>query len=133
MFREFAVSKSGLAAAIEHVRQSCDQLGLSGDVANPLCVILDEMVGNMMMHGQLGEGSVFALSIGRSGPSGELVLRDRGPSFDPVHWPPDDREGPGGRGLLIARSLADRMDYDRVGEENRLTVTVAAKPRAVEG
>ena len=128
MFLEFAVSQSGLAAAIEHVLQSCDRLGVSRDVANPLCVILDEMVGNMMMHGGQGEGAVFALSVVRSGPSAELILCDWGPSFDPVHWPPDNREGPGGRGLVIARSLADHMAYDRIDQQNRLTVRIAPKP-----
>ena len=127
MFREFAVSRSGLASAIEYVMQTCADQGLGDDIAHPLCVILDETVGNLMAHSALTEKDFFYVGITAQGCECALTIRDRGAAFDPVHWPPDGRKGPGGFGIQLIKSLAHDVRYERMEDSNQLTATVRPK------
>ncbi|MEM0943621.1 MAG: ATP-binding protein [Pseudomonadota bacterium] len=128
MFREFAVSRAGLASAIEAVKQRCQEMGIGPEIANPVCIILDEMVGNMMMHGDLGEASQFTVEVDREEGGARIVISDPGAAFDPLSWPPDSRSGPGGRGIALVKGLASRLAYARSGEQNVLTAWVWPKP-----
>ena len=127
MFRDFIASQAGLAAAIDFVQARCGELGLANDVTYPLCVILDEMIANLMMHGHAESDSQFQVAIAREGDGAWMQIKDTGAPFDPVHWPPVDRSGPGGHGLQIAKGLANRMTHELIEGGNLLTVTVLPK------
>lgn len=127
MFREFAVSRAGLASAIDHVQETCRALGAGSDIANPLCVILDEMIGNLMTHGQVGPDQVFGLRLTACEAGAELAIRDTGPAFDPLTWPRDGRTGPGGQGIAITKGLAHEVSYARDGPFNLLTAKISSQ------
>ncbi|MEM7176849.1 MAG: ATP-binding protein [Pseudomonadota bacterium] len=124
MIREFAVSQSGLKTALDSVKASCRELKIDDQVANRLCVIVDETVANMLMHGDLDETSEFLLALSHLDSGARLEIRDPGSAFDPIHWPPGGHRGPGGQGIAIARGLAHDITYTRNGEHNVLTVSV---------
>ena len=59
-----------------------------------------------------------------------LVLEDDGHEFNPVTAPepdlnlPTEQRAPGGLGIHLIRHLVEKVDYERCGGRNRLTVTI---------
>ncbi|MBY8977382.1 ATP-binding protein [Rhodobacteraceae bacterium NNCM2] len=127
MIREFAVSQLGLKTALDSVKQSCRELQIDDQVANRLCVIVDETVANMLMHGGLDADAEFHLALSQLDSGARLEIRDPGTAFDPIHWPPVGHSGPGGRGITLTRGLAHDISYTRHGDHNVLTVSVFEK------
>ncbi|MEM7237740.1 MAG: hypothetical protein AAF501_07955, partial [Pseudomonadota bacterium] len=62
MIRGFAVSQLGLKTALDSVKETCRELQINDEVANRLCVIVDETVANMIMHGGLTDSEEFRLA-----------------------------------------------------------------------
>ena len=124
MIRDFAVSNAGLTDALDTVQHVCRENDVSDSVATRLCVIVDETVGNMMMHGGLSKEQTFELEIELIDGGARLSISDPGTAFDPVHWPPDGHSGPGGRGIALTKGLASDLAYSRRGNRNVLTVGV---------
>ena len=106
--------------------------GLSDRQGRRLRLAVEELVANIVVHGYGEQG----------GPAGELELEggvepghvwlrviDAAPPFDPtrVSAPLDlarplSQRRPGGLGLYLARSAADRLSYEYVGGRNRVTI-----------
>lgn len=126
MIRDFAVSQSGLKMALDSIKDSCRELRIDDEVANRLCVIVDETVANMIMHGGLTDSTEFRLALFRIEGGARLEISDPGTEFDPVHWPPDGHSGPGGRGIALTKGLAHAIDYTRTDDRNVLIVSVLA-------
>ncbi|MEM7505326.1 MAG: ATP-binding protein [Pseudomonadota bacterium] len=126
MFREFAASRAGLASAIDHVQEICKTQGAGSEIANPLCVILDEMIGNLMTHGRVGAEQVFGVQLAAHPGGAQMVIRDAGPPFDPLNWPPDERAKIGGHGIALTKGLAQDLSYTRDGPFNLLTANVSS-------
>jgi anti-sigma regulatory factor (Ser/Thr protein kinase) len=59
-----------------------------------------------------------------------LVLEDDGREFNPLAAPepevdlPAEQRVPGGLGIHLVRKLAERLDYQRCGGRNRITVRI---------
>lgn len=126
MIRGFAVSQSGLKTALDSVKETCRELQINDEVANRLCVIVDETVANMIMHGGLSDGQEFKLDLSQLASGARLEISDPGIEFDPVHWPPDGHSGPGGRGIALTKGLAHDIEYVRADNRNVLIVSVFA-------
>ncbi|MEM1277945.1 MAG: ATP-binding protein [Pseudomonadota bacterium] len=124
MIRDFAVSNTGLTEALDTVQHVCRENDMSDSIATRLCVIVDETVGNMMMHGGLTEAQSFELSLELVDDGARMEISDPGSAFDPVHWPPDGHSGPGGRGIALTKGLASELSYTRRGDRNVLSVAV---------
>ena len=106
--------------------------GLSDRQGRRLRLAVEELVANIVVHGYGEQG----------GPAGDLELEggvepghvwlrviDAAPPFNPilVSGPPDldrplSQRHPGGLGLYLARSAADRLSYEYVGGRNRVTI-----------
>jgi anti-sigma regulatory factor (Ser/Thr protein kinase) len=77
---------------------------------------LSEMVTNAIVHGNHSspDKNVYLQAV-RSGNQYAFMIRDQGSGFDHKHLPdlldPTDIDGGNGRGIFIARNLADEMYY----------------------
>jgi len=102
-------------------------------VAKPLrlraALLVEEAFMNAVMHAVAGAADP-SVRLRALLPSGELVLQleDRGQPFEPQvaaarSAPADPAAGTlGGRGLLLMQRLAHRVERERVGDVNRLTL-----------
>jgi anti-sigma regulatory factor (Ser/Thr protein kinase) len=105
---------------------------LTHDTSAAVHLALEEVVTNILVHGYGGRpgGSIDVTVV--VGP-GEVVARveDSAPPFDPRQAPapdfvsPLEQRRPGGLGLFLVQRLMDGIDYERVGDRNRLTLRKA--------
>ena len=139
---EFALSSAGLGAAFDFISETVARRGGDAALARRLSIIVDEICGNLIRHdGSLTEAHRFTLELTDDGDGKEngdatvLVICDPGRPFDPTGRrplePPAGRGGAsggeiGGYGLDLVRGLSSRVRYERAGECNRLTVSIAA-------
>ena len=94
-------------------------------------LILEELFTNTVTHGYSagGEGPVWVtLAAGVS--VIEITYEDAGPAFDPLTGVPTPplaprEDAPGGLGLALVRGLSVSAAYARVGDRNRVTLTVS--------
>ena len=99
-------------------------VGLDAHHAYALRLCVEELVGNVLLHGAAG-----ALQVIVDGPPLRLVVEDDGPAFDPTvvsgpSLPTSlDEARPGGLGLLLTRRYSRGMAYARAGGWNRLELT----------
>lgn len=106
-------------------------------------VSLQEIVTNVLRHGYRGEeGLPVEVSFTISGQSAVVEVRDRGPAFDPLEFdvaslmgePSEDDAMPetaGGYGIMIARTVMDRVEYSRDGDWNVLSMEKLADSTAL--
>jgi sigma-B regulation protein RsbU (phosphoserine phosphatase) len=98
-------------------------------------VALEEVVMNVSMHafapGQRGEITVWL----RASPDAvALVVEDSGRPFDPTATPVAERPAnlrearSGGLGLILVRHYCREIDYERIGDRNRLTLRFPLLP-----
>jgi serine/threonine-protein kinase RsbW len=94
----------------------------------------EELVTNIIRHGfGFRDRGMHRIDVNASVDGEEIVLtvEDAAPPFDPSQAPqPDlptgiDDARIGGLGLRLVRMAAKRMDYERVGDRNRVTVAIA--------
>ena len=97
--------------------------GLGKAYALELC--LEEMVANILLHGQVAGRAVQARVTIKANPL-RLIVEDDGPSFDPTLQPEAemaadlDSAGIGGRGLALVRRFSVTMCYQREAGWNRV-------------
>jgi sigma-B regulation protein RsbU (phosphoserine phosphatase) len=136
---ELRATLDELARASESVRGYCETHGVPEDALHDVLLCLDEVVSNIITHGYRGDASGrIVVRLALESDHVRLEIRDEAPPFDPLHAaPPDfqvsaDARLPGGLGVYLTRSLADAMEYERAGGENRLTLTRALRRAAPE-
>jgi serine/threonine-protein kinase RsbW len=114
--------RSALAAASEFAK-GCRLDPLS---AARLALCVDELVGNLLHHGEAPCEVRIALAMTRSEGAVEMVLEDNCLPFDPreVAFGGPDEETGGGVGLALVRGLAQIVAYERADGVNRLTLRV---------
>jgi anti-sigma regulatory factor (Ser/Thr protein kinase) len=96
---------------------------------------LDEMLTNVMSYAW-PQGGTHAVRLVLSVEGGVLTaeVTDDGVPFDPRTVPEPDLSAPleqrrlGGLGIHFAMTLMDRVEYHRVGDENRLTLIKTIHP-----
>ncbi len=116
-----------VAAAAEAAEALCAEAGADESQALRIGLALDELAANALVHGAVREEAPDILVEVWTDES-ELTLRvsASGPRFDPR----EPREAPeafagGGRGLALVLAFADRLTYERDGNRNVTTFTVA--------
>jgi serine/threonine-protein kinase RsbW len=94
-------------------------------------LVLEELFTNTVIHGYpIGaEGLVWVTLEGQGGAI-VITYEDATPPFDPLaHTPPPsltaEEQAPGGLGLVLVRGLCASLTYSRIGDRNRVTLTVA--------
>ena len=140
---EQLASRLTIRAEIDDVRQAAAWLAAAGldwqippEALSRLDHCLDEVLANVIMHGGAGAHQspvLLELQLHRCGAAGEaaLTVSDGGIAFDPlgvVAKPRPtslDEAEPGGLGLLMLRSNADRLSYQFFDQRNHLTFAVS--------
>lgn len=109
-----------------------------------LRLAVDEAVTNIITHGYGGAGDI-ELELERRGTDLVIRLCDQAPSFDPALAPaadlrpPSERDGPGGFGVYLMKSVMDEISHRATDTGNELTmikrgvVGKAAPPDATRG
>lgn len=128
----------GRLSSFAEVRDLAEAFGAAAgvDPATTLRVVLvlEELFTNTVTHGySAGADGPIWLALVSQGGAVEVTYEDAGPPFDPLTAapaPPDFSSGladqlPGGLGLALVRGLTTAARYARVGNRNRLTLTVA--------
>ncbi len=103
--------------------------GLSDETVGELEIILEELLVNVISYAydEAGTGTIV-VSATVSGSSVTLEFRDRGREFNPLERETPDLDADiedrpiGGLGIFLVTELASSVTYERVGDENVLTV-----------
>ena len=113
---------------------------ISHDIPHPMTeqIILaaEEALVNIISYGyeHTGNGPI-ELSCGESAPPGiKIILKDQGTPFNPLEKAPailpstnslseKNEHSCGGYGIHILKGIMDAVDYQRIGDENVLTIT----------
>jgi anti-sigma regulatory factor (Ser/Thr protein kinase) len=120
---------SGLAEAGEALRAFLDTVALDPSRRYQVELTFDEIAGNIVRHGQ--PVSSVELLIAVDDVEAVMTFVDDGVAFDPrTHETEPPREQPqiGGLGLVLVKTYASRIEYDRTGQDhNRLTLAIPLK------
>ena len=94
-------------------------------------LVLEELFTNTVTHGYPGEaeGPVWVALSSQHGAIA-VTYEDAAPAFDPIGHAAEPATGPeeraaGGLGLALVRGLCASASYARIGDRNRVTLTVA--------
>jgi anti-sigma regulatory factor (Ser/Thr protein kinase) len=121
-------------ADISVVRSALDRFGaeerIPGEVLIEMQVVLDEIVSNVIKYAWPEGGShefLVRLTIDDTTVGVEVV--DDGQAYDPRDAPvpapasSSRRRPPGGLGVHLIKQLVDFLEYERVDEHNRVSLT----------
>jgi serine/threonine-protein kinase RsbW len=109
------------------VKQAGAALGVGDEALGDLCLVVDEAVTNVILHGYRGVRGLVEIHVQRDGDDVVILLRDRAPAFDGrgVEAPHLDESLAerkfGGMGVYLIRKLTDEAEYrPRTGRGNEL-------------
>lgn len=107
----------------------CEASGVPAPAVDDLALALAEALDNVIEHAYAERpGGVLLVEAAVEGDGGvRLLVRDRGPEFDPTAVPgpapvPHQEASFGGFGLKLVRGLVDEVRYERRNGENRLVL-----------
>jgi len=124
-----------VARVINTLEEFGAEQGIAPEQALRFGLALDELITNVISYGLAGrsDGTIRLLVEHSSGVlTAELI--DDGPPFDPfsaeIEAPAgaiEDRQV-GGLGLMLVKTIMDRLDYQRDGAFNRVRMEMKLKP-----
>ncbi len=130
---QFPNQLESLSRVMDEVTQFLEARGAGARAIHVARLAIEEMATNILKYGYDNTALHDILLRVQIDPGALLVvLEDDGHEFNPLKAPPPDLQAPldqrepGGLGIHLVRKLAARMDYQRCGGRNRLTVTIAA-------
>ena len=118
-----------LKEARSFIESSGNALGLNSDTLGDLCLVVDEAVTNIILHGYDGRDGTVDIQMERDGDSIVISIRDAAKSFDAAdvetpHLKTSLREREfGGMGVFLIRKLTDEAEFRTLpagGNELRL-------------
>ena len=125
----FSNSPSAIEDSCAAVVRFLEPFGLSARTLHRAEVILEELVSNLVRHGEDVRELRVTAAV-RDGVVG-LVVEDDGAAFNPFDHPEpepftrlEDAEL-GGLGILLVTRFSSATSYERIGDRNRITVSVA--------
>jgi anti-sigma regulatory factor (Ser/Thr protein kinase) len=118
---------------LEDIRHFIDQagkgLGVSKQALGDLCLVVDEAVTNVVLHGYNGLGGMVDIRVEQENDAVVIHIRDQGKAFDAsdsrepqLHTALSERPF-GGMGLYLIRKLTDEAEFRTLpgrGNELRL-------------
>jgi anti-sigma regulatory factor (Ser/Thr protein kinase) len=129
-FRAFLRADFAAAAAARASFEAyCAGRGAPQEAVHALALALQEILDNVVEHAYRNRpGCVVLVEATVSGDHASVVVRDRGPAFDPLSVPPPESVSSltdrriGGLGVHLVRQLCDEVRWERRGGENRLVL-----------
>ena len=91
-------------------------------------LVLEEIVVNIIAHGDLSKKTPITITLAREGQELTITVVDEGPSFDPTICASPDITQPlqhrksGGLGLHLVRTFCRDCSYTRENDNNILTL-----------
>ena len=132
----FPGTRAGFVRAFADLRRALDTWDLQPRARYNCELVFEEVVTNIIKHGYKDDRE-HRIEVRVDRPGGAIVLRfdDDAAPFDPLqHRPAVEPSASildtpiGGRGLVLLRNAAERLQYERTPDHrNRLTVTIAAR------
>ena len=119
---KFAGTLDSLEPIREFVAQTAADAGLDRSAVYKLCLAVDEIATNVVMHGyeEAGLTGDIVVRVGNLDNSFQVFLQDHGQAYDPhmhhqqagtdLDLPLEDRRL-GGLGILLARESVDDLRY----------------------
>lgn len=116
----------------EYVARAAAEAGLTGKESYYLCLAVDEIATNIVIHGykQIQPPGLLTIRATFSDDQLRIHLEDTGRPFDPreapqpdIHQSPHERQ-PGGLGIYLALRSVDKFSYIRINDMNRSTFTI---------
>jgi serine/threonine-protein kinase RsbW len=137
--RVFKGSVEDITAATKWLRSIVAGLGLPATKANDIEVCLEELLTNIVRHGQASHGQLadsphpltIALTLNNRDDGIVMTVEDNGRPFDITQAParsidkPLDQIEPGGLGIGLIKSFSDNLQYRRTEMGNRVTLQFA--------
>ena len=128
----FPATPAAFAQAFSDFRRVLDEYSLPRQVRYRCELVFEEVVTNVVRHGQRQE-QPRSVRVSLTGRDAQIVMRfeDDGIPFDPTEPAAGEKRADharngGGQGLLLVRTAAQSLEYERTAEDrNRLTVTIA--------
>ena len=102
------------------------RVSISQEMYGKVYLALIEAVENAMSHGnKLDEQKSISVDFEKNDEAIVITVSDDGLGFDYKNLPnpthPDNLEKPDGRGVFIISNLSDKMEFNDVGNELKLT------------
>lgn len=117
---------TALGDAVAAMRRYAVDQGLAPTHQARLCIIVEELITNMIEHG--GGERRIGLQLDRQGDAVRVAIEDDGPAFDPRDFADSAiPERGGGAGLRLVRIWAESIAYQSSGGRNRLELFVPLK------
>jgi anti-sigma regulatory factor (Ser/Thr protein kinase) len=119
-------SEEGLRSVRAGVEAFAAARGLAPASTWPFQVALDEVISNIVRHGQAGAPIQVFLRL--AGDALEVEVSDEAEPFNPLDAPLPDTAAPlegrkvGGLGIALVRHLMDDVEYERTAGRNRLVL-----------
>jgi serine/threonine-protein kinase RsbW len=126
----------GRLASFAEVRALAETFGMAvgadHDATLRVVLVLEELFTNTVTHGYPAdaEGPIWVALAGQEGGAIEVTYEDAGLAFDPFAGAPaparaPEEQAPGGLGLALVQGLSVSASYARMGDRNRITLTVS--------
>jgi len=116
--KTFPGTLDSLAPVRAYVTEAGRAAGLDSARLYNLCLAVDEIATNIVLHGYEEVGLTGDIAIEASQERGELIIRllDHGRTYDPDRVRPPDLQDPlhqptGGWGLFLGKTGVDQFDY----------------------
>ena len=137
--RSFPGTLESIAPIRDFVAEAAERAGLDRKATYRLCLAVDEVVTNVVLHGYEEAGRSGGLDVAVDVDERAITVRveDDAAPFDPrAHADPTSEElgSPleerriGGLGLMLAKGGVDELRYERVRERNRNVFVVRRRP-----
>lgn len=107
-----------------HIRALQKKWGLPKKMGIEVNLVLDELISNIIEHGQSGETDSIEIRLQKSGQELTIEVINAGPPFDPTRCKKADITLPlekrqcGGLGIHLVKKLSDSCCYTRLDDKN---------------
>jgi serine/threonine-protein kinase RsbW len=126
---EFLVSTQALGAGLSALEGALREAGLPDEAVLELRLVAEELLTNVAAYGyEDADEHWVSVELALQGADVTLRFVDDGRPFDPLAAPAPDLTAPvedrpvGGLGVHLVRSLVDDAGYERVADQNVLTL-----------
>ncbi|WP_084182832.1 ATP-binding protein [Nevskia soli] len=135
--QSFAARSESLPALMDFIALRSSTLGLPRGTSLRLQLVAEELFTNTFRHGRTaGASQMVTLCIEQAGEDIELTYEDGELAWDPLSHRdcahlqlPLAQRPVGGLGVLLVDAFAERMQYERVQERNRVRVWLRCDPQ----
>ena len=135
--QSFAACSASLPALMEFIAQRAESLCLPRGTCLRLQLVAEELFTNTFRHGRCAEqGPSVTVRIEPAGEDIELIYEDADLAWNPLdtlnpaHLQLPLAQRPvGGLGVVLIDAFAERVQYERLQERNRVRVWLRCNPR----